>query len=159
MRSHYLELNVDSLMKDKKLEANLSMVASRVMAGLNMNGLKYLLPLWLGALTGVTIRCVFAAVAFLVDGLFYKRSGGYQEATHHAVLPRGVRALRIYVLLSAGHQQNHSGFERHIQFDAAYMGISHFRFLSARESYGNEDYRYSFGVWRCDVVYLDAGQR
>ena len=56
MRSHYLELNVDSLMKDKKLEANLSMVASRVMAGLNMNGLKYLLPLWLGALTGVTIR-------------------------------------------------------------------------------------------------------
>ena len=59
MRSHYLELNVDSLMKDKKLEANLSMVASRVMAGLNMNGLKYLLPLWLGALTGVTIRCVF----------------------------------------------------------------------------------------------------
>ena len=42
-------------MKDKKLEANLSMVASRVMAGLNMNGLKYLLPLWLGALTGVTI--------------------------------------------------------------------------------------------------------
>lgn len=51
-------------MKDKKLEANLSMVASRVMAGLNMNGLKYLLPLWLGALTGVTIRCVFAAVAF-----------------------------------------------------------------------------------------------
>lgn len=39
-------------MKDKKLEANLSMVASRVMAGLNMNGLKFLLPLWLGALTG-----------------------------------------------------------------------------------------------------------
>ena len=38
-------------MKDKKLEANLSMVASRVMAGLNMNGLKFLLPLWLGALT------------------------------------------------------------------------------------------------------------
>ena len=68
MRSHYLELNVDSLMKDKKLEANLSMVASRVMAGLNMNGLKYLLPLWLGALTGVTIRCVFAAVAFWLTG-------------------------------------------------------------------------------------------
>ena len=53
-------------MKDKKLEANLSMVASRVMAGLNMNGLKFLLPLWLGALTGVTVRCVFAAVAFWI---------------------------------------------------------------------------------------------
>ena len=73
MRSHYLELNVDSLMKDKKLEANLSMVASRVMAGLNMNGLKYLLPLWLGALTGVTIRCVFAAVAFWLTGCFRKK--------------------------------------------------------------------------------------
>lgn len=73
MRSHYLELNVDSLMKDKKLEANLSMVASRIMAGLNMNGLKYLLPLWLGALTGVTIRCVFAAVAFWLTGCFLKK--------------------------------------------------------------------------------------
>ena len=46
MRSHYLELNVDSLMKDKKLEANLSMVASRIMAGLNMNGLIYCLCGW-----------------------------------------------------------------------------------------------------------------
>ena len=158
MRSHYLELNVDSLMKDKKLEANLSMVASRVMAGLNMNGLKYLLPLWLGALTGVTIRCVFAAVAFWLTGCFIKEAAVTRKQ-RIMLFPRGVRALRIYVLLSAGHQQNHSGFERHIQFDAAYMGISHFRFLSARESYGNEDYRYSFGVWRCDVVYLDAGKR
>jgi hypothetical protein len=156
MRSHYLELNVDSLMKDKKLEANLSMVASRVMAGLNMNGL---IAFVVGSFNGCYHTVCVCGSGFLVDGLFYKRSGGYQEATHHAVLPRGVRALRIYVLLSAGHQQNHSGFECHIQFDAAYMGISHFRFLSARESYGNEDYRYSFGVWRCDVVYLDAGQR
>lgn len=62
------------LMKDKKLEANLSMVASRVMAGLNMNGLKFLLPLWLGALTGVTVRCVFAAVAFWITGWFVKEA-------------------------------------------------------------------------------------
>ena len=39
-----------------------------------MNGLKYLLPLWLGALTGVTIRCVFAAVAFWVTGCFIKEA-------------------------------------------------------------------------------------
>lgn len=62
------------LMKDKKLEANLSMVASRVMAGLNMNGLKFLLPLWLGALTGVTVRCVFAAVAFWITSWFVKEA-------------------------------------------------------------------------------------
>ena len=61
-------------MKDKKLEANLSMVASRVMAGLNMNGLKFLLPLWLGALTGVTVRCVFAAVAFWITSWFVKEA-------------------------------------------------------------------------------------
>ena len=57
------------LMKDKKLEANLSMVASRVMAGL-----KFLLPLWLGALTGVTVRCVFAAVAFWITSWFVKEA-------------------------------------------------------------------------------------
>lgn len=159
MRSHYLELNVDSLMKDKKLEANLSMVASRVMAGLNMNGLKYLLPLWLGALTGVTIRCVFAAVAFWLTGCFIKEAAVTRKQRIMLFCLGAFGLYGFYVLLSAGHQQNHSGFERHIQFDAAYMGISHFRFLSARESYGNEDYRYSFGVWRCDVVYLDAGQR
>ena len=104
MRSHYLELNVDSLMKDKKLEANLSMVASRIMAGLNMNGLKYLLPLWLGGFNGCyhTVR-VCRQWLFGLTGCFIKESSGYQEATHHAVLPRGVRALRIYVLLSAGH--------------------------------------------------------
>ena len=61
-------------MKDKKLEANLSMVASRVMSGLNMNALKFLLPLWLSALTGVTVRCVFAAVAFWITGCFVKES-------------------------------------------------------------------------------------
>ena len=47
-------------MKDKKLEANLSLVVSRIFAGLNMNALKFLLPVWMGALTGVTVRCTFA---------------------------------------------------------------------------------------------------
>ena len=63
-----------NLMKDKKLEANLSMVASRVIAGLNMNGVKFLLPLWLGALTGVTVRCAFAAVAFWITSWFVKEA-------------------------------------------------------------------------------------
>ena len=61
-------------MKDKKLEANLSMVASRVLAGLNMNALKFLLPLWLGALTGVTVRVTFAAVAFWITGCFVREA-------------------------------------------------------------------------------------
>ncbi len=39
-------------MKDKKLEANLSLVVSRIFAGLNMNALKYLLPVWDGCIDG-----------------------------------------------------------------------------------------------------------
>ncbi len=66
--------NKSNFMKDKKLEANLSMIASRVMAGLNMNALKYLLPIWLGALTGAAIRCTFAALAFWITGLFVKEA-------------------------------------------------------------------------------------
>ena len=56
----------------KKVEANISMVISKVFSGLNMNALKYLLPFWMTPLTGVTIRCVFAAIAFWIIGLFAK---------------------------------------------------------------------------------------
>ena len=57
-------------MKNKKLEANLYMAISKVFSGLNMNALKYLLPLWMSPLTGATIRCTFAAVAFSIIGWF-----------------------------------------------------------------------------------------
>ena len=57
-------------MKTKKLEANLYMAISKVFSGLNMNALKYLLPLWMSPLTGATIRCTFAAVAFWIIGWF-----------------------------------------------------------------------------------------
>ncbi len=58
-------------MKNKKLEANLSMAVSKVFSGLNMNALKYLLPLWMSPLTGATLRCTFAAAAFLGDRVVY----------------------------------------------------------------------------------------
>ena len=57
-------------MKNKKLEANLYMAISKVFSGLNMNALKYLLPLWMSPLTGATIRCTFAAVAIWIIGWF-----------------------------------------------------------------------------------------
>ena len=46
------------MMKNKKVEANLSMVVSKTFSGLNMNALKYLLPVWVSPLSGVTLRCV-----------------------------------------------------------------------------------------------------
>lgn len=57
-------------MKNKQVEANLSMAVSRIFGGLNMNALKFLLPLWVSPLTGVTLRCTFAAVAFWAIDLF-----------------------------------------------------------------------------------------
>ncbi|MEG1749887.1 MAG: DMT family transporter [Tannerellaceae bacterium] len=59
-------------MKNKIAEANISMLVSKTLSGLNMNALKYLLPLWMSPMTGVTIRCAFAAVIFWVIGLFMK---------------------------------------------------------------------------------------
>ena len=57
-------------MKNKKLEANVSMAVSKTFSGLNMNALKFLLPFWLSPLTGVLFRCIFAAIAFWIIGCF-----------------------------------------------------------------------------------------
>lgn len=59
-------------MKNKVREANIYMVISKIFSGLNMNALKFLLPLWISPLTGVTLRCTFAALAFWVIGMFTK---------------------------------------------------------------------------------------
>ena len=56
----------------KTSEANLAMVVSKTFSGLNVNALRYLLPLWIAPLTGVTYRCVFAAVAFWIIGYWAK---------------------------------------------------------------------------------------
>lgn len=53
-------------------KANGAMVLSKVFGGLNVNALRYLLPLWVAPLTGVTFRCVFAAVAFWIIGCWAK---------------------------------------------------------------------------------------
>lgn len=57
-------------MKNKQLEANLSMGISKIFNGLNMNALKFLLPLWVSPLSGTAMRCVFGAMAFWVIGWF-----------------------------------------------------------------------------------------
>lgn len=59
-------------MQNKKVEANISMIVSKSLSGLNMNALKYLLPLWISPLSGASVRCVFAAVAFWIIGYFAK---------------------------------------------------------------------------------------
>ena len=57
---------------NRQVEANLSMVVSKALGGLNMNALKYLLPLWIAPVTGVTFRLVFGATAFWLIDIFCK---------------------------------------------------------------------------------------
>lgn len=57
---------------NKQVEANLSMIVSKALGGFNMNALKYLLPLWMAPVTGVTIRLVFGAAAFWLIDIFCK---------------------------------------------------------------------------------------
>lgn len=59
-------------MKNKVAEANLGMIAGKTFNGLNMNVLKYLLPVWISPLSGVTLRCVFAAICFWIISAFVK---------------------------------------------------------------------------------------
>lgn len=80
-------------MISKKIEANLSMVISKTFSGLNMNALKYLLPLWMSPLSGVTIRCTFAAIAFWIIGFFTKPETSSRKAKIYLFL---LGALGIY---------------------------------------------------------------
>lgn len=45
-------------------KANVSMTVSKIFTGLNMNSLKYLLPLWMTPFSATMLRCVFAALVF-----------------------------------------------------------------------------------------------
>ena len=58
---------------NRQVEANLSMVVSKALGGLNMNALKYLLPLWVAPVTGVTFRLVFGAAAFWRDTMYGRK--------------------------------------------------------------------------------------
>lgn len=89
-------------MKNKKLEANLSMAVSKIFSGLNMNALKYLLPLWMSPLTGATLRCTFAAAAFWVIGWFMAAGKVIRQRQMAAFPVRGIRTVRLYVSLSGG---------------------------------------------------------
>lgn len=59
-------------MKNSRLKGNLEMFTSKVFSGLNENALRYLLPTWMGALTGVFLRLGFGSVFFWIWGLFDK---------------------------------------------------------------------------------------
>ncbi|MGL5682315.1 MAG: DMT family transporter [Marinifilaceae bacterium] len=61
-------------MNKNSLKGNLSLLVARSLAGADNNVLKYMVPLWLGAITGTGLRCIFAAVAFWITGLFVREA-------------------------------------------------------------------------------------
>ncbi|MDE6078520.1 MAG: DMT family transporter [Duncaniella sp.] len=62
-------------MKNGTLKGNLEMFCAKVFSGLNENALRYLLPRWMGAYTGVALRLAFGSLFFWVWGLFTRREG------------------------------------------------------------------------------------
>ena len=59
-------------MINEKIKANLAMALSKVFNGLNTNALKFLIPIYISPLAGVTVRGVFTAVAVWIISIFYK---------------------------------------------------------------------------------------
>lgn len=55
-----------------KLKGNIEMFSSKVFSGLNENALRYLLPTWMTAMTGVVLRLGFGSLFFWVWGFFTK---------------------------------------------------------------------------------------
>ena len=52
---------------NRQVEANLSMVVSKALGGLNMNALKYLLPLWIAPVTGLLPIGIWGRRFWLID--------------------------------------------------------------------------------------------
>ena len=53
-------------------KGSLSLFTARVLSGLNVNAMGYLLPLWIAPLSCVTVRLVFGAMMFWIIGVFAK---------------------------------------------------------------------------------------
>lgn len=87
-------------MRNKKLEANVSMAVSKIFGGFNMNALKFLLPLWMSPLTGAAIRCTFAAAAFWIIGWFMPKEQSTPKEKNPVASVGGVWVVRLYVPLS-----------------------------------------------------------
>ena len=144
-------------MKNKKTEANLSMIVSKTFSGLNANALKYLLPLWIAPLTGVMFRCVFAAIVFWIISIFWKQEKTTRREKITLFLLGAI--IWFHVLLFAWSQQNNAGLQFAVQQPATDLGIHPFRHFPTGTYYGNEDNRYRDRLGRRTALHPDAEKR
>lgn len=56
-----------------RIKGNIAMVGSKTFSGLNENALKYLLPVWMNAYTGVVLRLLFGTIFFWILGIFRRK--------------------------------------------------------------------------------------
>jgi len=112
-------------MTNKIQEANLAMVVSKTFSGLNVNALRYLLPLWIAPLTGVTFRCVFAAVAFWIIGYWAKPETASVKDKIYLFL---LGAVGIYGYMFS-YLMDDSGIGGYFYFYAAHLGFYFVGFL------------------------------
>ena len=135
-------------MISKTSEANLAMVVSKTFSGLNVNALRYLLPLWIAPLTGVTYRCVFAAVAFWIIG--------YWAKPEKASVKDKLFLLRIHVYLPDGTEQDDPYLCGDFHLHATDLGFPLIGTLSPRENNDYEDHRNFSWVKRSAIMYFDT---
>jgi hypothetical protein len=64
--------NEESRIMNNYAKGSLSLLTARVLSGLNVNAMGYLLPLWIAPLSCVTLRLAFGAVMFWIIGIFAK---------------------------------------------------------------------------------------
>ena len=102
------------------------MIISKTFSGLNMNALKYLLPLWISPLTGVTLRCTFAALAFWIISLFTQpeTSTRREKILLFLLGALGIYGFMFFYLL--GLSKNDPCVKLHFLQFTTYLGIHSF---------------------------------
>jgi len=83
---------------NNNVKANVSMTMSKVFSGMNMNALKFLLPLWISPISGTMLRCVFAAVIFWIVSFFSPRDKDATTKTKLFLFLLGAMLLYCYLL-------------------------------------------------------------
>ncbi len=86
----------------KSIEGNLSIGISKMFSGFNMNALKFLLPVWIAPITGVTFRLVFGAIAFWIIGIFCKPENATLKQKLYLLLLGGLGMYGFMAFYLAG---------------------------------------------------------
>ena len=137
---------------NKQVEANLSMIVSKALGGFNMNALKYLLPLWIAPVTGVTFRLVFGAAAFGLS-IFSVNRKILPPVRDGSSFVRSIRNCTDICFLPFRYQYDYTGIQFYICQSGTHLGICYHCLILQRESNMDETSWYRFGIGRSYSLY------